>query len=406
MASPFANLIYATGLLSMDDDNKKSKTKTIKILNNHCEIQPPDIKNNIPCDATITKSGAHGVVYICNKGDFVFKQFNCKNEYTTVKANITKLFENEVFKNNKLQDHTCFNGIPVNEIFNDDNCTYKMIRCTEIKERGKDNITIIIKELLKKFNENGFIHGDIKYDNIMMYGDKYLLTDLDDMCHISYTTLDDNNIINLICNNTNEAMFTPLFVHPVYLYYRSFINSNTSTNNNTLNSKNSEFISDWNTILYTAFFNIQARNLRKNINLPVAISLFDLGIIKKNESDDQNNEIDIKKLYEILIYSDEFSFDMCVKLDKTNKEENVSYIPLQHQPSQGGGKKKKKNNNEIKAVKYHAIRLNIMPLRKEKINGKMYSVYKMGKRNIILHPYTQVPILLTVAKKQFNLLAL
>jgi hypothetical protein len=363
--SPFLNYIMPEGLLSNDSE----KSVRSHLLLQESSKSYSDLPK--PCEFAKSEKGAHGAVYICDGENHVYKQFFKQTEYDLVKKNLTTLFKDKDFQ--KLKPLTCFHSSNLDDIFNDNYSSYKMSICHRLKKEHMDPKGI--KKLINKFNNCGFIHGDIKLENIMTKNEytkngvnTYVLTDLDDMCKINF----ENG--NLICSNTNEPMFTPVFVHPVYLHYRSFINSNP-------NKDLSSFIDEWDNTMYAYIFNVQAKIMNLSIfRTPLETTDF-INLISR----DKGKSIDINLLYDILKYSDLYSFLMCTKIS-----EEPDSIPL----TTGGGNKKKNYD-----VKFDAMRLNTTALRKEKIDGKIYNVYKIGKRCIIFNSYTNEPMFLSVAKK-------
>lgn len=169
-------------------------------------------------------SGAFGTVYQCIKIDninYVYKHFSDIAEFQRVKTNLEKIIPMLIEKH--LLNSTCFADMTLEQIFPETNKqSYKMLECVPLNKNIYKNTTEITKilNLIEYFNKAGFIHGDIKFDNIMKLNGKYVLTDLDDMCHIQKQISGDSKEY-IVCTNNNSPMYTPLFVHPVYLWFRS-----------------------------------------------------------------------------------------------------------------------------------------------------------------------------------------
>jgi hypothetical protein len=196
----------------------------------------------------------------------------------------------------------------------------------------------------------------------MLLGDEYVLTDLDDMSFIQI----EKGVIT--CSNTNEPMFTPMYVHPVYLKYRSLLHIQLSyeTNNETVNEE---------TVNEGLFlFNVQSSQVFKRL----ITNVYPKPPLIINNIDD---------LHKYLVYSDLYSLYMNLAVVYTLPPNIITFSPMELKLSdihfnqkRGGGNAYKRKNKSPKA-----IRMRGTPIRKIKISGKSYNVYKINKRCMIIY---------------------
>lgn len=325
--NPFANFKFESCQnFKFDTKSTTSKYPTIRLSNPNSSSQSTQSKSLSPkCDngkqINSHGSGAYGSVYSCGNDGLVYKQFANKSEYDRVKANLLVIIPKLIEK--KLITYTCFNGIALEDMFNDIEQMYKMNKCKPLKrENVMDPLEGQVLAIIREFNNLGFIHGDIKLDNIMMKDQKIVLTDIDDMCFIK-------KIGNTItCSNLNYPMFTPVFVHPVYLQFRLHHSADEKKRKNILE----EFVGEYKN-MYICLFNIQAKGVDMAIN---ADSLEKI----KVESIDQLNSY--------LLYSDSFSFMM--DIIQNRYKNGIYHLPVNIPKSVttiGGGRIRK----------WHAMRL-------------------------------------------------
>ena len=325
--------------------------------------QPQSSSRDIKCSdnkivAKHISSGAHGTVYSCDDDKYVYKKLD-EAEYERVSANLRIIIP--LLITHGLLQHTCFNNLELGQIFDDTNHTYKMNLCASIDTVNLDSLNQIVN-LIAKFSNAGFVHGDIKFDNIMLLGDKYVLTDLDDMSFIKI----EKYVIT--CSNTNEPMFTPMYVHPVYLKYRSLLHIQLSyeTNNETVNEE---------TVNEGLFlFNVQSSQVFKRL----ITNVYPKPPLIINNIDD---------LHKYLVYSDLYSLYMNLAVVYTLPPNIITFSPMELKLSnidfnqkRGGGNAYKRKNKSPKA-----IRMRGTPIRKIKISGKSYNVYKINKRCMIIY---------------------
>lgn len=158
--------------------------------------------------------GAHGCLYMDNTNTYVYKYFDDKFMYNRIKLNIQnilQLLSTFDIDGKTLKNFTCFSNIEDKDIFNDNKMYYKMNKCEIV---NCDTEVNKCEDLITKFSSRGFVHGDIKLDNIMSLDGELVLVDIDDM---SFFQLERGKIIS---TNSNEPLMTPLFVNPIYLAVR------------------------------------------------------------------------------------------------------------------------------------------------------------------------------------------
>ena len=342
--------------------------------------QPQSSSRDIKCSdnkivAKHISSGAHGTVYSCGD-EHVYKKLD-DAEYGRVRANLGIIIP--LLEKKNLLQHTCFNKLGLGQIFDDTNHTYKMNLCTPINTNNLDSLNKIV-DLIAKFSNAGFVHGDIKFDNIMLLGDEYVLTDLDDMSFIQI----EKGVIT--CSNTNEPMFTPMYVHPVYLKYRSLLQTQLSyeTNNKTLLEEtvqthllyetNNETLLEETVNEGLFLFNVQSSQVFKRL----ITNVYPKPPLIINNIDD---------LHKYLVYSDLYSLYMNLAVVYTLPPNIITFSPMELKLSdihfnqkRGGGNAYKRKNKSPKA-----IRMRGTPIRKIKISGKSYNVYKINKRCMIIY---------------------
>ena len=322
-------------------------------------------------------SGAFGIVYQCIKTDninYVYKHFSDITEFERVKINLEKIIP---MLGQELLNSTCFAGMTWTEICKEGTQYYKMQKCIPLNKNIYNNITEItqILNLIKTFTDAGFIHGDIKFDNIMKLNGKYVLTDLDDMCHIK---VDGTNIF---CSNNNSPMYTPLFVHPVYLWFRS--EEKNSIPNTTL--KQNDIIQLQ--TLYTAVYNLQGPKSDKKNEILSSV-LKKLELIK--------NKFQYKQLiYKYLIYADVFALFQCINfniwLGVVPELYNITIRGAKSHPNSPKLWGIDKPFNSTGGFKAHAYRLSYLNPKqktssdKKKVLGRERKIYKDGRKSYIIY---------------------
>lgn len=156
----------------------------------------------------ILGSGAYGCVYANANGRYAIKVFNDLNEFKTVEQNIRMLFP--LLVENNLLNHTCFSGMDIDSIFPKDLQGYCMIKCSSYDENLNRKV-----ELIQKFSNKGFVHGDVKMQNIMQHDGHPVLIDLDGMTH--FMIINDQ----LCSSNTAEPIVTSVYAHPLFYVVQS-----------------------------------------------------------------------------------------------------------------------------------------------------------------------------------------
>jgi hypothetical protein len=268
--------------------------------------------------------GSYAIAYrLTSSPDLVIKIFKPQRKKITIESIISNIHEFEKYIYNKydyIKDKTTFVPVDPNIIVSNDKYFYLSKYCdgnlydilqtqqTELYENFNKTFEVLKTIYINKIP---FVHGDIKFENILYKQNEIYLHDLDGIF-----VYDPNTLLNVTDNPYSRHEFvTPFATCPFYIWYRVILGfddiENTKNLYNEINAdkKNCEKI--WNILFYrqTQAVRDQARDEVKSIYGMTFKEYIEQSVLKIGDNDIKFRKWVIQNLAICDLYSYYMSID-------------------------------------------------------------------------------------------------